>query len=193
LETRIPRANFFFNRSVLSIARHVDSKELNEADSGLTQEKDKVHVLQQLVRAYLREELDRVLDPICQRVLFQILKEGQSGERSSTGETEPTDLVVSADWSDVNDGIGVVKERRPAVPLSTRPADVVQPPLDRAIIVLYDECVLRNANGLDPCMKDVVDGRHVTAFGDPIDLIKETEGLESVSRNESSPFPRDRR
>jgi hypothetical protein len=125
LETRIPRANFFFNRSVLSIARHVDSKELNEADSGLTQEKDKVHVLQQLVRAYLREELDRVLDPICQRVLFQILKEGQSGERSSTGETETTDLVVSADWSDVNDGIGVVKERRPTVPLSTRPADVV--------------------------------------------------------------------
>ena len=84
-----------------------------------------MHVLQQLVRAYLREELDRVLDPICQRVLFQILKEGQSGERSSTGETEPTDLVVSADWSDVNDGIGVVKERRPTVPLSTRPADVV--------------------------------------------------------------------
>lgn len=40
----------------------------------LTQEKDEVNILQQLVGAYLREELNRILDPVRQRVLFQILK-----------------------------------------------------------------------------------------------------------------------
>ena len=41
---------------------------------GLTQEENEMNALQQLVRAYLREELNRVLNPICQRVLIQLLK-----------------------------------------------------------------------------------------------------------------------
>jgi len=40
-------------------------KEVKEAEVKLTQEENKVHVLQKLVRAYLREELNGVLDPVC--------------------------------------------------------------------------------------------------------------------------------
>jgi hypothetical protein len=133
-----------------------------------------VHVLQELVRAYLREELNRVLDPIGQRVLFQILK-GES-EGPSTGETQSTHLIVSADRSNVNDGVGIVEERCPTVPLSTGPANIVQPPLYLTITVLYNERVLRNANGLDPSVKNIVDRRHVATFGDPANLIKEAVG-----------------
>ena len=92
----------------------------------LTQEKDKMHALQQLVPAYLREELNRVLDPICQRILFQVLKGKERGnERQLTEKTQPTHLIVSTDGSDVNDGVGIVEERCPTVPLSTRPTNVI--------------------------------------------------------------------
>jgi len=97
-------------------------------------------------------------------------------ERPSAGGTQHTHLIVSADGSDVNDGVGVVKERCPAVPLPTRPANVIQPPLYCAIVVLDNERVFRDANCLDPSVEHVVDGRHVSAFGHPIDLIKETVG-----------------
>ena len=60
--------------------------------------------------------------------------------------------------------------------LSTRPADVVQPPLYCTITVLHNECMLRNTNGLDPSVKDIVDCRHIAAFGNSVDLIKETVG-----------------
>ena len=134
-----------------------------------------MNILQQLVRAYLREELDRILNPVCQRVLVQVLKgERRGGQRTSTGETRATHLVVGADGSDVNDGIGIVKERRPCVPLPTRPADVVKPPLYRTVAMLYREGVLGNADGLDPGVENIIDGRHITLFGNPIDLIKET-------------------
>lgn len=54
----MPWASFFLNRSVLSALHHVGSEESKGADLQLTQEEDKVHVLQQLVRAYLRKELN---------------------------------------------------------------------------------------------------------------------------------------
>ena len=92
-------------------------------------------------------------------------------ERPSTGVTQPTHLIVGADGSDVNDGIGVVKERCPAVPLTTRPTNVIQPPLYWAIVVLDNERVFRNANCLDPSVEHIVDGRHVSAFGHSVDLI----------------------
>ena len=82
--------------------------------------------LQQLVPAYLREELNGVLDPISQRILFQVLKgKERDNERLLIGKTEPTHLIVGTDGGDVNDGIGVVKERCPAVPLPTRPTNVI--------------------------------------------------------------------
>jgi hypothetical protein len=45
-----------------------------------------------------------------------------------------------------------------------------------ATVVLNDESVFGNADGLNPCMKDVVYGRYVSPFGDSVDLIKETMG-----------------
>ena len=94
--------------------------------------------------------------------------------RTSTGGTEATNLVIGADGSDVNDGIGIVKERRPCVPLSTRPADVVQPPLHRTVAVLDNEGVFGDPNGLDPGVKNIIDGRHIATFGNPTNLIEET-------------------
>lgn len=90
-------------------------------------------------------------------------------------------MIVSTDGGDVNDGVRVVKERCPAVPLPTGSTDVIQPPLYCAIVVLYNKRVLRNANCLDPGVKNVVDGWHVTAFGDLVDLIKETVGRRASS------------
>jgi len=91
----------------------------------------------------------------------------------SAGETQATHLVIGADGSDVNDGIGIVKERRPCVSLPTGTADVVQSPLHGAIAVMHHKSVLRDANGLDPGVKDIIDSWHIATFGDPIDLIKE--------------------
>ena len=93
--------------------------------------------------------------------------------RRSAGEPQVTHLVVGADGSDVNDGIGVVKERRPCVSLPTCPADVVQPPLHCAIAVMDNESVLRDADGLDPSVKNIIDCWHIATLGNPIDLIKE--------------------
>ena len=90
------------------------------------------------------------------------------------GETRATHLVIGADGSDVNDGIGIIKERRPCVPLSTRPTHVVKPPLYCTVAVLHNEGVLGNADGLDPGVENIIDGRHITVFGNPVDLIKET-------------------
>ena len=128
--------------------------------------------------------MDRILDPVCQGVLFKVLNGGKKrrpSERPSIGETLFTHLIISADGSDVNDGVGVVKERRPCVSLPTRATDVVQPPLDSTIVMLNYEGVLRNANGLDPRVKDVVDGWHVSLFSNPRDLIKETKEYEAGS------------
>jgi len=92
----------------------------------------------------------------------------------STRETQATYLVIGADGSDINDGIGIIKERRPCVPLSTRPADIIQLPLHCTVATMIDnESVLRNPNGLYPCVKNIIDGRHVAVFGNPINLIEE--------------------
>lgn len=109
----------------------------------------------------------------------------------STGEIEATYLIVGADGSNVNDGIGVVKERRPCMPLPTRSADVVQSPLYRAIGVLHDESVLCDPDGLNPSVKNIIDTWHIATFGNPIDLIKETAWwVMSVRCHEDRiPFP----
>ena len=60
------------------------------------------------------------------------------------------------------------------MPLSTSPADVVKPPLYCTVAVLHNEGVLGNTDGLDPGVENIIDGRHITVFGNPIDLIKET-------------------
>ena len=62
------------------------------------------------------------------------------------------------------------------MPLTTRPTNVIHPPLDCAIVVLDNEGVFGDANCLDPSMEHIVNGRHVSAFGHPVDLIKETIG-----------------
>jgi len=107
-------------------------------------------------------------------------------ERRSTGVNQPTHLIISADGGDVNDGVGVVKERGPTVPLATGPTNVIQSPLYCAIVVLYNERVLRDADCLDPSVEHIVDGRDISAFGHPVDLIKEAAGwrLRSVWGNE---------
>ena len=75
------------------------------------------------------------------------------------------------------------------MPLATGATDVVQPPLHRPIVVLNNESVLGNANRLDPRVKHIVDGRHISFFSDPRDLIKETKGNEGglALCNESRP------
>ena len=88
----------------------------------------------------------------------------------------PPNLIISADWRNINDGIRVVKERRPCVSLPTGTANIVEPPLHRAVVVLNDESVFRDTNGLNPRVEDIVDAGHVSPFGDPVDLIKETVG-----------------
>lgn len=47
------------------------------------------------------------------------------------------------------------------------------------VVVLNDESVLGNANGLDPRMKDIIDGWHISLLSNPLDLIKETIGYEA--------------
>lgn len=96
-----------------------------------------MYVLQQFVPTYLREELNGVLDPIRQRILFQVLKETVRDHQSE--ETQPTHLIVGTDGSDINDGVGIVKERCPTMPLPTRATDVIHPPLYCAIGVLDNE------------------------------------------------------
>jgi len=92
-------------------------------------------------------------------------------EITPTGETQAAYLVVGADGSDVNDGIGIVEERRPCMPLPTCPADIVQPPLNCTVTVMDNESVLRDPDGLDPGVKDIFDCWHVATFGNSINLI----------------------
>jgi hypothetical protein len=58
--------------------------------------------------------------------------------------------------------------------------------------MLNDESVLRNANGLDPRVKDIINGWYISLFSNPCDLIKETIGYEAgsvwVNENRVSPL-----
>ena len=60
------------------------------------------------------------------------------------------------------------------MPLSTRPANVVKSPLYCTITVVDNESVLRDPNGLDPSVKNIIDGRYIATLGNPINLIEET-------------------
>ena len=66
-----PLSNFVFNRSVLS-ARN-KSKLSNRRGHEPTQEKHQMHTFKQAIGTNLREQLQRIVDPVRSGILFEVL------------------------------------------------------------------------------------------------------------------------